>query len=145
MRFRSHARREDPEINLIPLIDVLLVVLIFLMVTTTYSKYTELQIALPTADATRAQDRPQEIILAVTAAGDYAINRKRVGDPTAASLTAALTAALATAREAAGPQAVLIISADAQAPHQSVITAMQAAQEAGLERLTFAAQTQKVR
>lgn len=141
MRFRSHARREDPEINLIPLIDVLLVILIFLMVTTTYSKYTELQIELPTADATRAQDRPQEIVLAVSASGDYVINRKRVDNAS----VEALTSALAAARDTAGPQAVLMISADAQAPHQTVITAMQAAQEAGLERLTFAAQTQKAR
>ncbi|MGH9673012.1 MAG: ExbD/TolR family protein, partial [Bryobacteraceae bacterium] len=65
MRFRPRAFREEPEINFIPLIDVLLVILIFLMVTTTYSRYAELQINLPTADAERQQDRPEQIDVAV--------------------------------------------------------------------------------
>ncbi|HVL07726.1 MAG TPA: biopolymer transporter ExbD [Burkholderiaceae bacterium] len=141
MRFRPHARREEPEINLIPLIDVLLVILIFLMVTTTYSKYTELQIQLPTADAERTQDRPREIVMGISAGGDYSIDRKRVDNPSVATLATALGAA----RQAAGNTPVLIISADAQAAHQSVVTAMQAAREAGLDRLTFAAQTQTAR
>jgi biopolymer transport protein ExbD len=141
MRFRPHNRREEPEINLIPLIDVLLVILIFLMVSTTYSKYTELQIQLPSADVERIQDRAQEIVLAVSSNGDFAINRQRIDSPTVANLTAALTAA----RQSAGSQPMLIISADAQAPHQTVISAMEAARAAGLERLTFAAQTQTKR
>ena len=77
MRFTRHAR-EEPEINLIPFIDVLLVILIFLMLSTTYSKFTELQITLPVADAEKARDRPREIIVAVSSDGRYAINRKPV-------------------------------------------------------------------
>ena len=77
MNFRKR-RPEEPEINLIPFIDVLLVVLIFLMLSTTYSKFTELQITLPVANADKARDRPREIIVAVAAAGRYAVNRKPV-------------------------------------------------------------------
>ena len=72
MNFRKGRGREDPEINLIPFIDVLLVILIFLMVTTSYSKFTALQITLPTADAEKALDRPFEINVAVDAQGRYA-------------------------------------------------------------------------
>ena len=75
MNFRKH-HREDPEINLIPFIDVLLVVLIFLMLSTTYSKFTELNVTLPTADADRPRDNPREIIVSVSGDGRYAINRK---------------------------------------------------------------------
>jgi len=72
MKFRQRSR-EEPEINLIPFIDVLLVILIFLMLSTTYSKFTELQVALPTADADKLKERPQEIIIAVSADGRYVI------------------------------------------------------------------------
>jgi hypothetical protein len=76
MKF-SRRRIEEPEINLIPFIDVLLVVLIFLMLSTTYSRFTELQINLPAADADRLRERPGEIIVAVASDGRYAINRAR--------------------------------------------------------------------
>ena len=75
MNFRK-PRPEEPEINLIPFIDVLLVILIFLMLSTTYSKFTELQVALPVADAEQARDRPHEIIVAVAADGRYAVNKQ---------------------------------------------------------------------
>src|SRR5215831_13191961 len=78
MRFRPRAFREDPEINLIPLIDVLLVILIFLMVTTTYSRYSELQINLPTADANKPQELPNQINVAVDNQGKYALNKTPV-------------------------------------------------------------------
>ena len=74
MKFRRR-QSEEPEINLIPFIDVLLVVLIFLMLSTTYSKFTELQLTLPTADAQQLKDRPAEIIVAISADGRYAIDR----------------------------------------------------------------------
>ena len=73
LNFRGQ-RPEEPEINLIPFIDVLLVILIFLMLSTTYSKFTELQINLPIAGADRARARPKEIIVAVSADGRYAVN-----------------------------------------------------------------------
>ena len=135
MNFRRR-RAEEPEINLIPFIDVLLVVLIFLMLSTTYSRFTELQINLPAADAEKLRERPAEIIVAVASDGRYAVNRKAVDGRSVEVLTAELAAA------AAGrPDAVIIISADAMAAHQAVINVLDAARRAGLSRLTFAAQT----
>jgi biopolymer transport protein ExbD len=136
MNFRRSRRHEEPEINLIPFIDVLLVVLIFLMLSTTYSKFTELQITLPVANAERARDRPHEIIVAVAADGRYAVNRKPVEGRSVESLAAELGAAAAGSTEM-----VVIVSADATAAHQSVIIVMDAARRAGLPRLTFATQT----
>ena len=135
MNFRKH-RIEEPEINLIPFIDVLLVVLIFLMMSSTYSKFTELQVNLPTAEADKLRERPAEIIVAVAGDGRYAINRKAVEGRSVEILTAELTAAAQTLKEP-----VVIVSADATAAHQSVINVLDAARRAGLSRLTFAAQT----
>ena len=135
MNFRKH-RIEEPEINLIPFIDVLLVVLIFLMMSSTYSKFTELQVNLPTAEADKPRERPAEIIVAVAGDGRYAINRKAVEGRSVEILTAELTAAAQTLKEP-----VVIVSADATAAHQSVINVLDAARRAGLSRLTFAAQT----
>ncbi len=135
MKF-GRRRIDDPEINLIAFIDVLLVVLIFLMLTTTYSRFTELQVNLPSADAERLAERPREIVVAVAADGRYAIDRKPVDGRSVELLTAELAAA-------AGGQAdtVVIVSADAMAAHQAVINVLDAARRAGLARLTFAAQT----
>ena len=135
MDFRRGSHREDPEINLIPMIDVLLVILIFLMVTTTFSQISELQINLPTAGADKPAEKPAEITVAVDAAGHYLINRVPVADKTADALSLAL-------RRAAGdrPDPVIVINADAGATHQSVITVMEAARLAGYSRLTFATQ-----
>lgn len=135
MKF-GRRRTEEPEINLIPFIDVLLVVLIFLMLSTTYSRFTELQINLPAADAEQLRERPAEIIVAVAADGRYAVNRRAVDGRSVEALTAALAAA------AAGrPETVVIVSADALAAHQTVVNVLDAARRAGLSRLTFAAQT----
>ena len=135
MNFRK-ARPEEPEINLIPFIDVLLVVLIFLMLSTTYSKFTELQITLPVADAEKLRDRQREVIVAVSADGRYAVNRKPVEGRSVDALAAELAAAANGASDA-----VVIVSADATAAHQSVINVMDAARRANLPRLTFATQT----
>lgn len=129
-------RLEEPEINLIPFIDVLLVVLIFLMLSTTYSRFTELQINLPAADAERLRERPSEIIVSVAADGRYAVNRRPVDGRSVEALATALAAA-----SGGRPEAVLIVSADALAAHQSVVNVLDAARRAGLSRLTFAAQT----
>ncbi len=134
MNFRK-TPRDEPEINLIPFIDVLLVILIFLMLSTTYSKFTELQITLPTANAEQAQDRPKEIIVSVAADGRYVINRKPVDGRSVSLLTAELSAAAE-----GNAESFVIVSADAAAAHQSVINVMDAARRAGLSRLTFAAQ-----
>lgn len=135
MRF-SRRRLEEPEINLIPFIDVLLVVLIFLMLSTTYSRFTELQINLPAADAEKLRERPGEVVVAVSSDGRYAVNRQAVDGRSVERLSAELAAA------AAGrPDTVVIISADAMAAHQAVVNVLDAARRAGLSRLTFAAQT----
>ena len=135
MNFRRK-RPEEPEINLIPFIDVLLVVLIFLMLSTTYSKFTELQVTLPVANADKARDRPHEIVVSVAADGRYAVNRKAV-DGRSVDLLAAELAAVA----AGSSDMMLIISADATTAHQSVVNVMDAARRVGLSHLTFATQT----
>ena len=135
MNFRGD-RSDEPEINLIPFIDVLLVILIFLMLSTTYSKFTELQVTLPIADAEKARDRPNEIIVSVAGDGRYAVNRKPVDGRSVEALAAELAAAAAGSSEM-----IVIVSADATAAHQSVVNVMDAARRAGLPRLTFATQT----
>ena len=135
MHFR-HGSRDEPEINLIPFIDVLLVVLIFLMLSTTYSKFTEMQLRLPVADAEAQRDYPKEVIVAVSADGRYAINKTMVTDRSVETVAAALEAATGGAKDS-----VVIISADASAAHQSVITVMEAARRVGLMQITFATQS----
>lgn len=130
------AAREDqePRIDLVPFIDVLLVVLIFLMLTTTYSRFTELHLTLPVASADAAKDHPDEIVVSITADGRYAVGREALAGRSAEAVADALRAAHAA------PETRLIISADAQSTHQAVVTAMEAAQRVGLSRVTFAAQ-----
>ena len=135
MNFRK-PRPEEPEINLIPFIDVLLVILIFLMLSTTYSKFTELQVTLPSADAEASRDRPAEIIVAVAADGRYTVDHQAVEGRNVELLAGALRAAAQSRKEP-----FLIISADAMSTHQSVINVLDAARRAGLTRMTFAAQT----
>jgi len=138
MKFRPRAFREEPEINFIPLIDVLLVILIFLMVTTTYSRFAELQINLPSADAERAPDRPNQIDVSVDSQGRYSINRTPVTFAGPAAFSAEL-------RRAAGDlkDPVVVISADANSPHQSVINIMESARVAGYGKITFTTQAGK--
>lgn len=132
----SHGSREEPEINLIPFIDVLLVVLIFLMLSTTYSKFTEMQLRLPVADVEAQRDYPKEVIVAVSADGRYSINKTHLPDRSVETVAAALSAAAN-----GGKDSVVIISADASAAHQSVITVMEGARRAGLMQITFATQS----
>ncbi len=138
MNFRPASHREEPEINLIALIDVLLVILIFLMVTTTYSRFAELQINLPTADANKPEERPNQINVAVDGQGKYVVNKSAVPFRSADSFAEEL-------KRAAGgtPDPVIIINADAAATHQSVINIMEAARIAGLSRITFTTQANK--
>ncbi len=135
LNFRK-GRPEEPEINLIPFIDILLVVLIFLMASTTYSKFTELQVTLPTADAEKLRERPREIVVLVSADGRYVVNRKPVDGRSVELLAAELNAVSEGSKDL-----VVIVSADATAAHQSVVNVMDAARRAGLARLTFATQT----
>ena len=135
MNFRPR-HKDEPEINLIPFIDVLLVVLIFLMLSTTYSKFTELQLKLPVADADAQRDYAREVIVAVSSDGKYSVK----GVPVAGRSVEAVAQALAQAASG-GKDSVVIISADAAAPHQSVITVMEAARRSGLVQITFATQS----
>ena len=132
-----HRRKPDePEINLIAFIDVLMVILIFLMLSTTFSRFTELQVTLPSANADKLEQRSPEIIVAVSSDGQYSVKGQRIDGRRVDLLAAALSTA------AAGRQdAMVIVSADALAAHQSVINVLDAARRAGLVRLTFAAQT----
>jgi biopolymer transport protein ExbD len=134
MRFERRPK-EEPEINLIPYIDVLLVIVIFLSITTTYSKFAELQINLPTADAEKQVERPNEIDVAIDASGRYVINKA----PVTFSTVQRLSEELKRAAPSAGDP-VIIINADANANHQSVIHVMEAARLAGLSRITFTTQ-----
>ena len=134
MKFRPRVR-EEPEINLVPLIDVMMVILIFLMISTTYSKYTELQINLPTADAEKQVERPNEISVLVNATGQYVIDKMPVSFTTISALGDAL-------RRAGGDRKdpIVVISADAQATHQSVVRVMEASRIAGYAQITFTTQ-----
>ena len=136
MNLRGVSGREDPEINFIPLIDVLLVILIFLMVTTTYSRFAELQINLPTAEANKAPERTDQIDIGVDAKGTYSINKQVVNATTREALAAALKRAAGNMKDP-----VIVINADAQAAHQSVIRVMEAAQSSGYGKITFTIQT----
>ena len=136
MNIRGSRTREDPEINFIPLIDVLLVILIFLMVTTTYQRVAELQITLPEADADQLKQRPKEINVGVDAQGRYVIDRSVFSATSVSALADALRRAAGDAKDP-----VVIINADANATHQSVIHVMEAARAAGLIHITFATQT----
>ena len=135
MNFRGSRTRDDPEINFIPLIDVLLVILIFLMVTTTYQRVAELRITLPEADAEAMKDRPKEINVGVDAQGRYVIDRSIVTFTTVGALADALKRSAGDARDP-----VVVVNADANATHQSVIHVMEAARAAGLVHITFATQ-----
>ena len=135
MNFRKN-HRDEPEINLIPFIDVLLVVLIFLMLSTTYSKFTELQIKLPLADAEKQRDYPKEVIVAVSSDGRYMVNKTPVDGRTLQAIGQALVEGAT-----AGKDSVIVISADASATHQAVITVMEAARRSGFTQITFATQS----
>ena len=134
MSFRRGSR-DEPEINLIPFIDVLLVVLIFLMLSTTYSKFTEMELRLPVADVDAQRDHPKEVIVSISSDGRYVVNKSTVAERSVDAVAAALGAAVD------GKDSVIIISADANSTHQSVITVMEAARRAGLSQITFATQS----
>jgi biopolymer transport protein ExbD len=137
MNFRRGRLRDEPEINLVPFIDVLLVIVIFLAVTTTYSRFSELQIDLPTADAAKAAEKPGQVNVAVTPAGSYVVGRTPVTFTTLQALGTELK------RAAGGNEdPVVVINADAKATHQAVIRVLNAAQMAGFGRITFATQNE---
>ena len=135
MNFKRSSFREEPDINLVPFIDVLIVIVIFLAVTTTYSKYAELKINLPVADANNVDQPIDKLEIAISKEGQYFVNGREVPMENPASFAATL-------RQIAGDQSdpVIIISADSQTTHQSVIYTMEAARLAGYGKITFTTQ-----
>lgn len=136
MNFQRGKRHEDLEMNLVPLIDVLLVIIIFLVVSATFSRTSELQINLPTAEANAPQEKPLTIEVGVDASGKYVVNGKGLADTTVAAISAALQAAAN-----GGKEPTIIISADGNSSHQSVVNVMEASRMAGYTHITFATQT----
>jgi biopolymer transport protein ExbD len=132
----QRGQRDEPEINLIPFIDILLVVLIFLMLTTTFNRFRELQVNLPVANAKAPQEQPAQIRVAISADGRFAVNQQTLESPNVENLIAALKQA-----SAGRSDAMVVILADAAATHQSVVNVMEAARRSGLAQITFSTQT----
>ena len=137
MNFQRGRNREEPEINLIPMIDVLLVIIIFLMLTTTYAKFSGLEINLPTAEAGKTPEQDKQIDVVVTAEGHVLVNKA----PLVNNDVAAISDALKKAAGEGNKDPIVVISADAKAMHQNVVDVMQAAQLSGFPRISFATQT----
>ena len=138
-KFDGSYSRTAPEINLIPFIDVLLVVLIFLMVSTTFTKYQELSITLPSAEGSASANIPKEITVAVSNEGRYAINGMLVDNR---SLNTKLTQLSDKwSIEDGIKNGRVVITADARAPHQAVMRVLEAARESGLANIVFATQS----
>ena len=135
MNFQRGKFRDEPEINLIPMIDVLLVILIFVMVTTTYSRFADLKINLPEAEAEQSKSQPNTLDVAVDADGNYVVNRKVVAFSDITEFSRALKVAAGNRKDP-----LVVISADARATHQSVINILSAAQLAGLPHISFSAE-----
>ena len=131
MNFRQAVRDDEPEINLIPLIDVLLVILIFLAATTSFTRYSQLRLTLPEASADAQAS--QAITLAISQEGLYALNGQLLSGTDTQQITAALRAAAAGQADP-----VLVINADEQAAHGAVVRAMEGARLAGIPRVNFA-------
>ena len=132
MNFQKGKKNDEFEINFIPLIDVLLVIIIFLVVSTTFARFSQLKINLPTAEANVADKNLDFINVTISKEGRYSINQKLISARTVAELTIKL-------REisAGNMDNPLVINADALASHQSVINVMEASRQAGLTKITF--------
>lgn len=135
MNFQRGKKHEDLEMNLVPLIDVLLVIIIFLVVNATFSRMSELQINLPTAEASPVEQKPVIVNVGIDATGHYVVEKTAVSGGDVSLLSAALKKAVA-----GGKEPTIIINADAKTTHQSVINVMEAARQAGYTHITFATQ-----
>lgn len=134
MKF-SRQRPEEVSVNLTPLIDVVFLLLIFFMVSTTFTKETQLEIDLPSANGS-VQEKPVEHIeIQISAEGSYLLNGEPVGESTELGLRVALETL-----EDQSSEAPLVIAADAKTPHQAVVTAMDVAGQLGYTRLRIITQ-----
>jgi biopolymer transport protein ExbD len=132
MRLQS-PRSEDPDVNLTPLIDVVFLLLIFFMVSTTFERETEISIELPEASGQPMQTEQKVVEISIDDKGRYFVNKKEVINTKLDTLKRAI-------EEAAGGQDKprVILSADRNTPHQAVIKAMDASRQLGFVNLTFA-------
>ena len=136
MNFQRGKKHEDLEMNLVPLIDVLLVIIIFLVVSSTFARMSELQINLPTAQANTPEQKPLIVDVGIDAKGHYVVAKSAVSEGTVSALGAALRRVAGD-----GKEPTIIINADANTTHQSVINVMEAARQVGYTHITFATQT----
>jgi biopolymer transport protein ExbD len=127
---------QPPEIILVPFIDILLVVLIFMALSATFSRYAELQVQLPQAQGAAASESRPSVWVQLNAQGQVFVDRTPLGRVSVADLAKALRAAA----ERAGPTPTLVLGADARTPHQAVMNVLEAARVAGLDQITFMAQ-----
>ena len=132
MNFRT-GRREELELNITPLIDIVFLLLIFFMVSTTFQKESELRIQLPTADQEARTEPSSPLEIVISADGQYAIGGRTLSDNSLATLIEALGTAAGNERDRP-----LIVRADKRTPHQAVVRAMDAAAQLGLDRLSIA-------
>ena len=135
MNFQRGRKHEALEMNLVPLIDVLLVIIIFLVVSATFSRMSELQINLPTAEANAQQQKPLTVTVDVDASGRYIVNGVDLTERTVGAISQALQKAVGN-----GKEPTIVINADAQSTHQSVINVMEASRQAGYTHITFTTQ-----
>lgn len=134
MNLRPERTDERVDINLTPLIDVVFLLLIFFMVTTTFDRHANLKVELPEASA---KEQPQQIeeplVLSIDAEGNYFINNRQVVNTSLDTLKTALQKSVADRKDVS-----LVLRADAKTPHQAVVRAMDAASQLGLTRLSIA-------
>ncbi len=133
MNLRPDRRDERVDVNLTPLIDVVFLLLIFFMVSTTFDRHAKLKVELPEASASKEQQVEQPVVLSIDAKGNYFINDRQVVNTTLETLKSALQKTIADKKDVS-----LVLRADAKTPHQSVVRAMDAASQLGLTRLSIA-------
>ena len=132
MNFQRGKKHEELELNLVPLIDVLLVIIIFLAVSTTFSRFSELKINLPTAEANSPDKKPNVINVSISADGVYSVNDIQLSNKSLDSIITALKNSSKNEKEVP-----VIINANAKSKHQSIINVMEASKQIGLTHITF--------
>jgi biopolymer transport protein ExbD len=133
MNLRPGHKEESVEVNLTPLIDVVFLLLIFFMVSTTFDRHAKLKVSLPESSAKASQQQVEPLVLSIDASGNYFINDRQVINKQLDTLKAALKKTVGDDLEIA-----LVLRADANTPHQAVVRAMDAASQLGLTKLSIA-------
>ena len=136
MNLRPGHKEETVEVNLTPLIDVVFLLLIFFMVSTTFDRHATLKVALPESTTKITQQDDEPLVLSIDARGNYYLNDRQIINQSLDTLKQALQKTIGDA--AAIKNTTLVLRADANTPHQSVVTAMDAASQLGLTKLSIA-------